>query len=220
MKKDFELKDLKDYRLAFSIFILALFHVSALIGVTLGYTDWFISKTPFNLLLSFLLLVWNYPLDSIKKWMLGLVFFLSGMTAEWIGVNKSWLFGVYSYGSNMGPLFDGVPYLIGVYWAVLVFITGSISTRISSNILVRILIGSSLMVILDYLMEAVAPVFNFWTFEGGIAPLENYLTWFAVAALLHFIFQKGTIKGDFKFSLALYLIQLVFFGYFYFFLYV
>lgn len=220
MKRTLALLKIEDYKLKFSIFVLILFHAAALIGVSIGFKEWFVSKTPLNLLISSLLLIWNYPLDSLKKWLLGLIFFLTGMTVEWIGVHSGWLFGNYSYGGNMGPLFDGVPYFIGVYWAVLVFITGSISSRISQNLFAKILLGSTLMVLLDYFMEKVAPVFDFWTFEGGIAPLENYITWFAVAAVLHFIFQKVKTEGNFKFSLALYMIQLFFFMYFYFYLYV
>lgn len=220
MKKALTLYIVEDYKLRFSIFLLILFHVAALIGVSIGYKDWFVSKTPLNLFITSLLLIWNYPLDSLKKWLLGLVLFLAGMTVEWIGVQSGLLFGNYSYGENMGPLFDGVPYFIGVYWAVLVFITGNISSRISQNLFTKILIGSILMVLLDYFMEKVAPAFDFWTFEGGIAPLENYITWFAVAAVLHFIFQKAKTKGDFIFSLTLYMIQLLFFMYFYFYLYV
>lgn len=203
------------YKLHFSVFLLVLFHISAMIGIGLGYKEWFVSKTPFTLLLSAVLLVWNYPVNSLKKWgFAGFCLFI-GMLAEWIGVSRGWLFGDYAYGENMGPKFQGVPYLIGVFWAILVFVTGSIASRISRNLFVKIFLGAFLMVFLDYFMETVAPIFDFWTFEGGIAPLENYLTWFAVAFFLHFIFQKFDLKGNFKFSLALYLTQLIFFGYFY-----
>lgn len=205
----------RNNQLYFSVFILLLFHVSAMIGISLGYKQWFVEKTPFTLLLAFILLVWNFPINTLQKWLFAGVFFLGGMLAEWIGVQTGLIFGDYAYGENMGPKFDGVPYLIGVYWAVLTFITGNISSRTSGNMMVKILMGASLMVFLDFAMEVSAPIFDFWTFEGGMAPLENYITWFVVAALLHVLYQKANFSGSFKFSLSLYLILLIFFGYFY-----
>lgn len=213
MKK--QLSKLLKFKLHFSIFLLILFHISAIIGVILGYKEWFVSKTWLTLLLSSVLLIWNYPINSAKKWGFAVFFFLIGMLAEWIGVNQGWLFGNYVYGGNMGPKFDGVPYFIGVFWAVLVFVTGSIATKFSRNLLVKMFLGAFLMVFLDFFMEKAAPIFDYWTFKGGVAPLENYLTWFGVALFLHFIFQKFDLKGNFMFSLALYLTQLIFFGYFY-----
>ena len=202
-------------KLNLSAFVLLLFHASAIIGVSLGYQDWFVSKTPFTLLLSFALLIWNYPVNNKKTWLLCALFFFTGMLAEWIGVNKGWLFGSYSYGNNMGPKLDGVPYLIGIYWAVLTFVTGTISTKIHHNFIVKIIIGAFLMTLLDFIMEVSAPVFDFWTFNGGVAPLQNYLTWFAVSLGLHWVFQKTKVQGNFMFSFILFLTQLVFFGYFY-----
>ncbi|WP_166435223.1 carotenoid biosynthesis protein [Christiangramia sabulilitoris] len=202
-------------KLSFSIFLLILFHVSAMIGVSLSYKDWFVEKTPFTLLLAFLLLALNFPLNTNKKWLLAGIFFFTGMLAEWIGVNTGLIFGTYEYGENLGIKFDGVPYLIGVYWAVLTFITADIAKKITGKLLLQVILGASLMVFLDYAMEVSAPVFDFWTFQGGIAPLENYITWFIVAALLHLVYQKISPKGNFNFSLALYLVLLIFFGYFY-----
>jgi uncharacterized membrane protein len=208
-------EQLKINKLIFSAFVLILFHISAIIGVSIGYQEWFVTKTPINLILSFVLLIWNYPIDNRKLWLLCALFFFTGMLAEWIGVNKGWLFGNYSYGENMGPKFDGVPYLIGIYWAVLTFVTGTISNKISNNFLVKIFSGAFLMTLLDFVMETSAPVFDFWTFEGGEAPFENFLTWFLVALALHWVFQKAKVQGNFLFSLILFLTQLVFFSYFY-----
>ncbi len=202
-------------KLSISVFLLVLFHIAAIIGISIGYKEWFVSKTPLTLFLSFVLLIINYPINSYKRWAFTGFFFFIGMLAEWIGVNQGWLFGNYVYGENMGPKFDGVPYFIGIYWAVLTFVTGDIAGRISGNLLIKIFTGAFLMVLLDFFMETAAPRFDFWTFEGGIAPLENYITWFAVAAFLHLILQKVKLQGNFYFSLALYLIQLIFFSYFY-----
>ena len=61
----------------------------------------------------------------------------------------------------------------------------------------------------------IAPIFDFWEFQGGMAPFQNYVAWFAIAAILHTIFQWFQIKGNTRFSLNLYLCQFTFFTYFY-----
>ena len=43
------------------------------------------------------------------------------------------------------------------------------------------MIGTSLMLFLDLLMEPLAPILDFWVFEGKEAPLQNYLGWTVVA---------------------------------------
>ncbi|GAL75924.1 hypothetical protein JCM19275_148 [Nonlabens ulvanivorans] len=42
-------------------------HVTALIGIALGYQDFFVTKSPFTLLYLALVLWICYPIQSIKK---------------------------------------------------------------------------------------------------------------------------------------------------------
>lgn len=193
-----------------------LFHLTAIIGVSIGFFDFFIPKTPLNLSLAFCLLIAIFPINSIKHIGLTIVFFLAGMLVEWIGVHNDFLFGAYEYGQNLGPKIDGVPLLIGVNWAVLVIITGMIASEFTMPTIGKVLLGAFLMVFLDFLMEHTAPVFDFWTFTGGLAPLRNYIAWFVVAAILHSIFQAAKMKGDARFCANLYGCQFLFFTYFYF----
>lgn len=143
------------------------------------------------------------------------LFCIGGMLAEWIGVHYGVLFGNYAYGSNFGPKLDGVPFLIGINWALLTFITASIATYLVTNKIAQIILAASLMVLLDFFMEHSAPRFDFWSFEGAIVPLKNYVTWFVVAVLFQTIIQFKKIKGDLTFSINLYVAQLVFFVYFF-----
>jgi len=206
---------IKPYRLAIGVFLLYLFHVSAMIGVTIGYENWFIEKTTLNLSIIFILLVWLFPLDTVKKILASLIFFFGGMIVEWLGVSYGFLFGSYEYGENLGPKIDGVPFFIGVNWAILVLATGEISNRIPVAKWIKVLIGAGLMVLLDFFLEVPAPQFDFWVFEGGVAPSSNYFGWFVVAVILHAVFQGMKIEGNFKFSLHLLICQMLFFAYFY-----
>ena len=207
---------LSKYRLAVSIGIIWLFHISAIIGISLGNLDWFIEKTPINLGLSLILFLLVYPINTFKKWMALLFFFSGGMFAEWLGVNYQLLFGTYSYGHNFGPKLGGVPYLIGAYWSLLTFICAAILEYTNWANTIKIMAAAGLMVLLDYLMEYNAPNFHFWSFEGGMPHFENYSTWFLLGIIFQAILKMMDIKGNKLFSLNLYLAQFVFFLFFYF----
>lgn len=210
------LNNILKFKVSIAIGIVWLFHISALIGIQLGRIDWFIEKTPLNLNLCLLLFLFVYPINRKKQIIAFIIFFAGGMFAEWLGVNYSLLFGTYEYGSNFGPKLDGVPLLIGCYWSLLTFATASILDYTKLNVWVKALLGASLMVIIDFFMEHSAPTFDFWAFEGNIAPLQNYITWFLIALLFHGILRLLKIKGNHLFSLHVYLAQLLFFMFFYF----
>lgn len=192
-----------------------LFHISAIIGISMGFFDFFIPKTFLNLSIAFLLLLWIFPINSAKKIAVTTLFFSVGMLVEYLGVNYGLLFGEYEYGANLGLKFKGVPWLIGVNWAMLVLITGSIANQLKVAQFWKIIIGASLMILLDLPMEVAAPIFDFWEFSGGVAPLQNYIAWFLIAMALHAFFQGLKITGNYRFCLHLYLCQFVFFTYFY-----
>jgi len=194
-----------------SVFLLWLFTCSALIGISLGYTSWFIPKTPLNLMLGFMLLIINLPIASKREVFVFGLAFLTGMIAEWIGVHTQWLFGEYSYGGNLGFKVYEVPIIIGIYWAVLVAVTSQIARVFSSHIIIVSFIGASLMVLLDFSMEQMSSTFDFWHFSSGIAGLENYVAWFFVGFILHLFTFRLMRKGGQIFSFHLYANQLLFF---------
>jgi uncharacterized membrane protein len=208
VKKNGHLKQL-------SIVVIWLFQVSAIVGISLGHHDWFISKTPLNLIITAVLLTIHFPIDSFKRIIVALVIFTFSFLIEWIGVHFGFLFGVYECGKNLGLKIDGVPLLIGVNWAVLILCTTAIADRWVKPIFLKVLLGALLMVFMDFFIETSAPPFDFWIWASGAAPLRNYISWFIVSALLHTFYHRTKMKGDFTFSCHLYAAQLLFFIYFY-----
>lgn len=198
-----------------AIFIIWLFHLTAMIGISIGYEDWFVSKTPINLSLIFLLLLWSFPDKSFRLAIAISSFFIGGMVFEWLGVHYGLFFGTYEYGNNLGPKLLDIPWFIGVNWAVLTIASASIASTIFKNKTARIFLGAGLMVFLDLFLEQSAPIFDFWLFENGIVPLKNYIAWFGISLLFNFIYQSLKLNGNSKFSYHLYIAQLVFFVYFY-----
>lgn len=204
----------KNYTLI-AIAIVWLFHISGIIGISLGFQDWFASRTGLNLFIMFLVLVFFFPLDSLKKWGIFFIFGILGIFAEYLGVTFGLFFGEYAYGNNFGPKVFEVPILIGVNWAMLTFICGAIANGLAEHIFLKALLGTFMMLFLDLFMEKVAPIFDFWEFSGGYAPVDNYIAWGIISFIFHLVFHFAKIKGQFKISLHLYLVQLAFFVYFY-----
>lgn len=195
--------------------LIWLFQISAIIGITLGYQQWFVTKTPLNLVLLAVLVSIHLPVNTVKKALLGVGLFMAGMFVEWIGVHYDWLFGPYYYGDNLGWKFDGVPYMIGINWMVLVFVTAGIVQDIFNSKWIRILVGALLMIFLDFFIEVSAPKFDFWYFDNHIAPLQNYIAWFIISLVLHALVQLSEVRLNRNFAVQVYLAQLVFFLYFF-----
>lgn len=193
-----------------SIAIIWLFHISGILGLLYGNSKWFVGATPLNLSLCFGLLLytsWGTPkLNGVV-----LITFFVGMLAEILGVNYGLIFGHYLYGEALGPKFMGVPWLIGANWCILVLCTAAIAEHLFDAPWARVLVGVGLMLLLDVLIEPIAPVLDFWVFDEGVAPLQNYIGWFCIALPLHVLYQAQQIKIEGWFTHHLFLLQLLFF---------
>ncbi len=163
-----------------ALIFLWIIHLSALVGIALGHEDFFLPKSPFTIMYLLVVVITFFPIDNLRTLALFVVCFATGMIVEWIGVHTGVLFGEYYYGVNFGPKLDGIPWLIGVNWAVLTLITHSIARKITSSPLLLAGIGAGLMVLLDFFLEQVCDFAGFWHFSGG-AGWFNYLCWFVIA---------------------------------------
>ena len=198
------------------ICVLYIIHFSALMGIYLGYIQWFLSKTWAILFLIFLVLWDGLPKKSIKiSWPIPAVFFI-GFMAEWLGVKFGFLFGDYSYGANLGMKLDDVPIIMGINWIILSLATRGIMQRFFKLPVMKILVSSVLMVSLDILLEPLAPQLDYWSFDTMVAPLSNYIGWLIYSILIQSLLELVQFKGHFKISLHILIIQLLFFGSLYF----
>ena len=193
-----------------SIFIIWLFNISGIICILSSYSEWFLGYTSLNLLIYVVLIIWN--LENISKKVLiafSIPFFI-GFFTEYLGVNYGLLFGTYSYGNNLGIKIWGVPLMICVNWALLTFITADLSRVIHKNIFIRSLLGGLLMMILDMIIEVSAPRFDFWQFENNTVPLKNYIAWFIIGSIAHFLYNQISLKTHVKLSIHI-LVAITFF---------
>ncbi|MFD2563803.1 carotenoid biosynthesis protein [Aquimarina rubra] len=203
-------------KLLISIILIWLFNISGIIGILIGYQDWFLSLTPLNLLLYLALILWNSKINLTLILAL-LIPFSIGMITEYLGVNHGLIFGDYQYGENLGIKIWGVPWIIGVNWTLLVYCTAAISKKIHHNIIVSSFIGAVLMVALDVIIEVCAPRFDFWEFKDGTAPLQNYIGWLATAFIALILFQKIHKTLQYAVSIHIFIAIFIFFTTFLFF---
>lgn len=200
------------YKLWLSIFLIWLFTISGIIGISSPNAEWFLSLTPLNLLLTFAIMFINIQEINLKVFAtLSIPFFL-GFVTEALGVNFGLVYGNYTYGNNLGFKVFGVPLLICINWAVLTAITADIAKQFFKNIWVSAFTGAALMTGLDVIIEVSAPRFDYWEFENGIVPLQNYLGWLGTAFLAHLAYQKFNIKTNRTLSRHIYISILVFFS--------
>ena len=195
-----------------SVFAIWLFHVCGMIGISYGNKDLFLSFTPVNLIISFFLLFVNQIQITQREILSVFTIFLIGMICEILGVNYGYIFGDYVYLDNLGTKVFGVPILIGINWIILTFITGSISSYIfKKNLKFSILFGAIFMILLDLIIEPVAPLLGFWIFDLPSVPLQNYVGWFLIGLATQFIYQKFVVNKEIPFSANLLLANIVFF---------
>jgi len=197
-----------------SVFVIWLFHVCGMIGISYGNKDLFLSFTPVNLIISFFLLFVNQIQITQRELLSVFTIFLIGMICEILGVNYGYIFGDYVYLDNLGTKVLGVPILIGINWIILTFITGSISSYIfKKNLKFSILTGAIFMILLDLIIEPVAPLLGFWIFDLPSVPLQNYVGWFLIGLATQFVYQKFVVNKEIPFSTNLLLANIVFFSF-------
>ncbi|MCA0132346.1 carotenoid biosynthesis protein [Winogradskyella alexanderae] len=201
-----------------SVFLIWLFSISGIIGIlSPEYSGWFLSMTPFNLLLTFVILLVNI---QEYKWQIpvaiAIPFFL-GFITEALGVNFGLIFGNYAYGENLGYKIFGVPIMICFNWALLTMATADIASYLSKNIVLASLVGAGLMTGLDFIIEVSAPRFDYWEFENGHVPLQNYIGWLCTAFIAHYGYQYFKVKTHKGISFHVYISIVLFFTVFLFF---
>lgn len=190
------------------IAVIAIIYAVGVLGFMVpSLNPLFIKLTPFNLIAAFVI-AWIFH----KKWEFPHVFTLiligiMGFFVELLGVKTGLIFGSYHYGATLGPKWQGTPYLIGLNWSALIFFTSSFLAPRVKNIPLRSFLGGAIMTIYDFFLEPVAMRFDFWSWEKGIIPLQNYMAWFVIATLFHLLLNYASKPIKNKVASSLFFIQ-------------
>ncbi len=124
---------------------------------------------------------------SIKDLILLTLVFSLTFFSEWLGVNYGWIFGEYLYGDSLGVKIGGVPLMIGVNWVLLSVVSRQALFGIFSNKYVVAFFAPILMLIIDVILEPIAPKLGFWDWNDIDVPISNYRDWFIVALISQLI---------------------------------
>jgi putative membrane protein len=201
----------KDKRLFVSTIILVIIHIAGIIGIHSPLRDLFLVLTPFNLIMCILLLFINHSNFNKSFFLFCFITFFISFFIEVAGVFTGIVFGNYSYGKTLGLQALDVPIIIGANWMMLIYCVGMICNKIKTSVILKSLIGSSILVIFDYVLEPVAIKYDYWTWHHANVPLQNYVGWFVVSFLLLLLFNFLNFTKNNKLAQTLFVIQFVFF---------
>tara|TARA_Y100000589_G_C27197303_1_gene647522 strand:+ start:3426 stop:4061 length:636 start_codon:yes stop_codon:yes gene_type:complete len=196
--------------------LIFLIYLTGFIGIRFIDKDFFLPLSFLSLLIPLLLFIYR-----LKPTFLGyiqlLIVFLFTFFSEWIGVNYGWIFGNYNYGNSLSIKFGGVPLMIGVNWVLLCIISRQFFNGFITNKYLIVILSTFLMLVIDIILEPIAPMLDFWAWDNIIVPFSNYRDWFIVALISQCLLFNFKLKKELFLWSAFYLLTLiVFFLTFYF----
>jgi len=199
-------------RINHTLGFIALLHSVGVAGLSYGPTrSLFLQLTPLNLLLSATLLIQANKDYSARFFLAAVTIAASGFVLEAAGVATEMIFGSYRYGSGLGLKWMEVPLLIGVNWFILTFAGYAMTRRLPGPEWLRWVAGAAALVLLDWVMEPVAVALDFWSWKGGVIPMQNYIAWGLAALTFQGIFSLFRTRVCSQLGTGFYLIQLIFF---------
>lgn len=194
------------------IILFIIIYAVGAVGFSMANTrSLFISMMPFTLVLTSALMFWCHDRFTGKQVMIFLLIALLGFGIEMVGVWSGLVFGDYSYGSALGVKIFDTPVLIGLNWLMLIYAVYALWLRLRVHPLIAVPAGAFLMLLYDYIMEPVAIKLDMWDWPAGSIPLQNYIAWIIISAVMLIIFYAAKIKYTNKIAPFLFFIQMAFF---------
>lgn len=177
--------------LKWKIIILLVLHIVGIVGFSISkLIPIFQNIVPFHLLVITVVLCWDSKFTR-NFFLFALISFCVGFGAEVIGINTHLLFGFYNYSPILGIQVLKTPLIIGILWFSTVYASNQIATKLFPYMQwLAIIAAALLMVLFDFMIEPFATHYNLWTWKNGIIPAYNYQSWFLVALMLSYIYQK------------------------------
>jgi uncharacterized membrane protein len=196
-----------------TLYLFSCLYLFGLLWFNLPFTrELFISSIPLTLLLV-IALVFSFH----KEWNIKTILVFNSIAAssfllELIGVSTGIPFGDYQYDRGLGWMLHNTPLVIGLNWLFLVYASQAIASKCSNNRLLIVLLGASLMLCYDLILECVAPAMEMWHFTSSYPPIENFFSWWVVGIIFQSILVVFNINVVNNPARILFFIQMVFFG--------
>lgn len=139
-------------------------------------------------LISLAALLWGWGRIGVWIVLLAGLAFVLGLGVELLGSKTGIPFGLYTYQGAPPPTVGGVPLIVPLGWFALV---------LSAHVLAggRPWFTGLLVVAWDLGLEALMPAKGYWTWQDPHplwygAPMQNYLAWFAVGAVISWMYGR------------------------------
>lgn len=193
--------------------LIILFYCVGLLGFLFPpAVPLFKQLVPFHLLLMTGLLIASQQNKTGAFWVFLLITYLAGFLIELAGTQTGLVFGSYAYGRTLGFKVFDTPLMIGINWILVIYSVGMTLSQFKvRNIYAFLIAGASLVTLLDFLIEPVAMKYDYWDWEAGIIPLQNYVVWFFFSALLLLGFYKAKFPKNNTSATVLFVVQFLFF---------
>lgn len=207
MERSKNLKKYKEIIFVYLIFIVGIFgHLFSPLKQLM------LSLTPITLLITGLVVFYKAFVDGKNKLLLwGIITYIFTLSVEVIGVKTGLIFGDYKYGETLGVKLFEVPLIIGFNWVLVILGSISLSKYLLKDVVLTSLAASSLAVVFDIVLEPIAIKLNYWSWQNGLIPFQNYLAWFVIAFIASVFFLKLNLNFRSDISIHYFFIQLVFF---------
>ena len=105
-----------------------------------------------------------------------------------------------------------MPLTISLNWALLIIASFSISTKLLKTPLAQSILSAVITTAIDYLIEQLASLLDFWYFSAGIAGPHNYIAWFCISFLSSLFLSKILLNCNAKIAALIIALQLFFFS--------
>lgn len=195
------------YFLLFSFASGTLAHLwPAVRHLTLYTTD------PLLLVINGLLLVELYRSNRDVRlwyWLAGAYIFTFFVEAT--GVATGAIFGEYHYGETMRWQWLGVPFVIALNWAMLTLAANELVLRWVKSAFIVSLLAGVVLALYDVVIEPVAISLDYWQWAAPTVPLQNYLAWAVVGAIISLPLHWWKIRFRSPVLLVYFFAQLFFF---------
>ena len=195
------------------IILMPIFYAVGLVGHALESTlPLMISLTPYTILATAVLGLLPFFIHAHRRLLIwaavtyGITLFL-----EILGVKTGLVFGSYDYGSTLGLEFMEVPLLIGINWTIIILGSITLVKRWVSSPLAVMVLTALITVVFDYIMEPVAIALDYWSWEGGPIPLQNYIAWGVISFAFAGVYELMKLSNPYKLPTVIVLVQGLFF---------
>jgi len=191
--------------------LMAIIYTVGILGLLIPETRaLFTALTPVNIVLAAILVLsleekWDFRLIAAAFLVGGL-----GFAIEVAGVHTGTIFGNYFYRETLGPMFMGVPILLGLNWFFLIYSAQAMVYHY--GIVLGAILSALILVVYDVVLEPFAIQYDLWVWAGsGVPPIQNFVAWGLTALILTLLFRA--IAGARKNALAgpIILMQFTFF---------